>query len=78
LRSLVLELAVVHDLGHGRLGFGGNFDEVEVGILCQAQGNINRNDSDLLAARTYEANFGDAYTVICTGIADASLLFVIS
>ena len=50
LRRFVLELAVVHDLDHGRLGVGGHLDQIEVGLLREAQGDLDADDADLLAA----------------------------
>ncbi|GIT81121.1 hypothetical protein LLS1_27900 [Leifsonia sp. LS1] len=74
LRSLVLELAVVHDLRDRRLGVRCNLDEVEVRLLREPDGDLDLDDTDLLSAGADESNFGDADTVIRTGIADVCLL----
>ncbi|GAA2059042.1 hypothetical protein GCM10009820_21670 [Leifsonia soli] len=74
LRSLVLELAVVHDLGDRRLGVGRDFDQVEVGLLRESQCDLDLDDTDLLSAGADESYFGDADTVIRTGFADVCLL----
>ncbi len=74
LRSLVLELAVVHDLRDRRLGVGRDLDQVEVGLLRESERDLDLDDADLLPAGADESNFGDADTVIGTGIADACLL----
>ena len=46
-----------------------------ININVKAQGDINRHDPNLFAVGTNETDFGDADTVICTGISDASLLY---
>ena len=76
LRSLVLELAVVHDLDDGRFRVGGHLDEIKVGFLSQAQRHLDADDADLLTRGSDEADLGDADAVIGAGIADAELLFV--
>ncbi|GAT74822.1 hypothetical protein MHM582_3330 [Microbacterium sp. HM58-2] len=74
LGSLVLELAVVHDLDHGRLRVGCHLDEVEVGLLRKAQRRLDADDADLLTRGADEADLGDADALIGAGIADAELL----
>src|SRR5690606_22304048 len=74
LGSLVLELAVVHDLDHGRLRVGGDLDEVEVGFLREAERDLDGDNADLLTRGADEADLGDADALIGTGIADAELL----
>jgi len=74
LRSLVLELAVVHDLRDRRLGIGRDLDQVEIRLLRESDGDLDLDDADLLSAGADESNFGDADTVIRTGFADVSLL----
>ncbi|BDZ53410.1 hypothetical protein GCM10025870_04830 [Agromyces marinus] len=75
LRSLVLVLAVVHDLDDRRTGVRRDFDEIEVGLLREPQCHLDLHDADLLSARAHEADLGDADTVIGTRIADACLLY---
>ncbi|GAB3585578.1 hypothetical protein GCM10027406_34160 [Leifsonia lichenia] len=74
LRSLVLELAVVHDLRDRRLGVGSNLNQIQVCFLRESEGDLDFDDADLLTAGADKSNFGDADTVIGTGIADAFLL----
>ncbi|GEP48895.1 hypothetical protein MSA03_24030 [Microbacterium saccharophilum] len=76
LRRLVLELAVVHDLDDRGLRVRGDFDQVQLGLLRQTQGDLDTNDADLLSGGTDEANLGDADAVVGAGIADAELLFM--
>jgi len=75
LRSFVLELAVVHDLGDRRLGVRCNLNEIEIGFLRQADCDLDLDDADLLTGGSYEADLGNADAVVCTGIGDASLLY---
>src|SRR5215475_3280717 len=56
-RGLVLELAVVHELGDRRPGHGRNLDQVEICLLGQPERVLNGNDSDLLAVRADEPDF---------------------
>ncbi|GAB2522020.1 hypothetical protein GCM10027267_18670 [Paramicrobacterium agarici] len=74
LRSLVLELAVVHDLGHRRLRIGSYLNKVEVGLLGETKRDVELDNADLLTARPDESNLRNPDTVIGTGIADAELL----
>ncbi|GAB6858470.1 hypothetical protein JCM13591A_25750 [Microbacterium xylanilyticum] len=74
LRGLVLELAVVHDLDHGRLRVRGDLDEIEVGFLRKTQRRLDADDADLLTRGTDEADLGDADALIGAGIADADSL----
>ncbi|BDV30279.1 hypothetical protein Microterr_09390 [Microbacterium terricola] len=76
LGRLVLELAVIHDLDHGRLRIRGNFDQVQIGLLRKTQGDLDTDDADLLSVGTDEADLGDTDAVVGAGIADAELLFV--
>ncbi|GAA1249708.1 hypothetical protein GCM10009588_30630 [Microbacterium phyllosphaerae] len=71
LGGFVLELAVVHDLDHGRLRVGCDLDEVEVGFLRKAQRRLDADDADLLTRGADEADLGDADALIGAGIADA-------
>src|SRR5690606_20822219 len=75
LRSLVLELSVVHDLGDRRLGIGGNLNQIEVCLLRQTQGCLDFDNADLLTGRADKSDFRNADAVVCTGIADAFLLY---
>jgi hypothetical protein len=74
LRSFVLELAVIHDLGNGRLAIGGHLNQIEVCLLGKLEGDVDTDDADLLTGRSDEANLGNPDTVVGTGIADALLL----
>ena len=71
LGGFVLELAVVHDLDHGRLRVRCDLDEVEVGFLRKAQRRLDADDADLLTRGADEADLGDADALIGAGIADA-------
>ena len=70
----VLELAVVHDLADGRTSVRGHLDEVEVGVLGQAQGVLHADDADLLAVGADQADLGDADPIVDAGLADVVLL----
>ncbi len=76
LSLFVLELAVIHDLGHGRLGIGSNLNQIQVGLLSQAQSVLDADYAYLLALRANKTHLRNADSVIGTGIADAGLLLV--
>jgi hypothetical protein len=73
---LVLELAVVHDLGYGRTRVGSNLDEVEVLLLSEAKCHLAADNTDLFAAGADETDLGHANALVDAGIADAELLMV--
>ncbi|MCW2749810.1 MAG: hypothetical protein JWR83_920, partial [Aeromicrobium sp.] len=64
LGRFVLELAVVHEAAHGWTGCGSNLNEIEIGFCCQSQGILNADDAYLFTARTDEANFWNADSVV--------------
>ena len=64
MRALVLELAVVHELADRRPGHRRDLDEVELGLLCQAQRILDAHDADLLALGTDEPHFGNTDPVV--------------
>jgi len=64
LRVLVLELSVVHELAHRRPGGRGDFDQVEVGLLCQPKGIADSDDADLLTVGSDQADLGNANPVV--------------
>src|SRR5690554_1975174 len=69
--GLVLELAVVHELRDGGSSVRGDLDEIEVGLLREAQRVLDADDADLLAARSDEADLADADPLVDAGLADS-------
>src|SRR5690606_37153535 len=67
-RGLVLELAVVHELAHGRSSRGRDLDEVEVGFLGELERVVDGHDAHLLAVRAYEAYLGNSDTLVDAGL----------
>ena len=61
---VVLELAVIDQLGNRRLRIGRHLDEIEVRFLCQVQCDGSRDDSHLLAVRADQTHLGDANLVV--------------
>jgi hypothetical protein len=57
LAFLVLELAVVHDFGYGRLRRRRNLYQVQLSFLCLPQGIVNLDDAELLAFHTDQTHF---------------------
>jgi hypothetical protein len=53
-----------------RPGHGRDLDEVEFGILGQAQRLADRHDADLLTLRADQADLGDADTVVDAWLGD--------
>ena len=74
LSGFVLELAEIHDLGDGRLGIGSYLNQIQVCLLGKTKGVFDAHHADLLAGGANESDFGDANSVIGSGIADAGLL----
>jgi hypothetical protein len=68
--GLVLELAVVHELGDGRTSVRGNLDQVEVCVLGELQGDCRGDNADLLPAGADEPDLGDADPVVDARLAD--------
>jgi len=54
---LVLELAVVHQSAHRRIGRGGNFNQIDVQITGHAQGFCQADDSNGLIFRAGQSDF---------------------
>ena len=67
-----LELAVVHEFAHWGARIRRHLDEVQVGLLSQAQGVLHSDNTDLLTAGADEAHLMDADPVVNTGLADDS------
>ena len=65
--GFVLELAVVHELAHRRLGHGRNLDQVEISLPCQAQRIFDAHDADLLPVGPDKPDLGDADPLIDAG-----------
>ncbi len=57
--EVVQVLAIVHDLANGRLGGGGDFDQVESLFPGPFQGFLGRHEAHLLAGVVNQADFPD-------------------
>ena len=55
---LVLELAVVHQAAHWRIGRGGDFDQIDIQVARHAQGLHEATMPDGLVLRPEQAHFG--------------------
>src|SRR5262249_24614365 len=66
-RGLVLELAVVHELGYRWPCRGRDLDQVEVGLLGQPERITQGNDPYLLAVRADEPYLGNPDALVDTG-----------
>src|SRR5690606_24517175 len=66
--GLVLVLAVVHELAHGRTRRGRDLDQVEIGLLGELQGILDRDGADLLAVRADEANLRHTDAFVDAGL----------
>src|SRR5215471_3735973 len=66
-RGLVLELAVVHELGNRWPCRGRDLDQVEVGLLGQPERITQGNDPYLLAVRADEPYLGNPDALVDTG-----------
>jgi hypothetical protein len=56
----VLELAVVEDAADGRVGVGGDFDEVEAGVAGHGERFVDGRDAQLVALIVDDEDFPDA------------------
>ena len=56
LGGLVLELAVVHELGDRRAGHRRHLHQVEIGLAGEPQGVLDADDADLFAGRPDQAH----------------------
>ena len=68
LRSLVLELPVVHDLADRRTCVGSYFDKIEVGFESQAECIFNTHDSHLFTARSDKPDLGNSDAIVDAGL----------
>lgn len=60
----VLELAVVHDLGHGRLGVRRDLYKIEVCFIGQLASIVRLDNADLFSVGTDESDLGDSNSVV--------------
>ena len=63
----VLELAVIHDLAHGRRGVGRNLDKVEPGLFGKFHATGGGYNADIFAVRADKADFGGPDPVVDAG-----------
>lgn len=61
---VVLVLAIVNELGNGRLCIRRHLNQIEIRFLGQIQSNGGRDDPNLLAVRADQAYLRDAYLVV--------------
>jgi len=62
--GLEFEFPEVGNTAHGRLGRGGNLNEVQPRLFGTPDGFFGRHDADLLALSVEDPHFGDAYLAI--------------
>ena len=73
LRGLVLELAVIHELGHRRACLRRNLHQIEVGISSQSECVLDGDDAHLLTVGSDQSDLGDADALVDAGfVADGS------
>ncbi len=64
LRTLVLELSVVHELADRGSGLRRYLHQIEVGLLRKAHGLADRDDADLLTLGADEPDLGNTDPVV--------------
>jgi len=57
LLGLVFEFAEIHDLAHGRIGIGRDLDQVQTRFLGHFHGATGRDNPDVFAVGTNQADF---------------------
>src|SRR5690606_25344839 len=68
--GLVLELAVVHELGDGRSRVGSDLDQVEICLRGQPERVLDADDADLLAVGADQAHLGNSDALVDAWLAD--------
>jgi hypothetical protein len=63
---LVFPLAVIHEAADGRLFVGGDFDEIEAGVLGEADGLQGGDDADLFIGFIDESDGSDTNLFVAT------------
>ena len=63
----VFELAVVHELDHGRLGFGRHFHEVETLLLRDGAGFVDTDFTEFVTVSSDQEDGAGEYLLIHTG-----------
>ena len=64
LGTLINELAIVDHTADGRVGVGGNFHKVQLGVACNLQCLSGGNNTDIAAIWPDQADFRDADALI--------------
>ena len=74
LRQLVQELAIVHDLAHGGLGRGRDFDKVKFTFAGEAESFLNRHNADVLSIGADQPDFTDTDAFVNAMVSGANTL----
>jgi len=64
---LVFELAKIHDLAHGRVGIGRDFNQIQTGVDRHIKSFGRVNDTDILTFSANQADFRCANFVVDSG-----------
>ena len=72
LGQLVKKLAIVHDLAHGGLGRGRDFDQIKFTFTSQAKRFLNGHDADMLTIGADQPDFADTNAFVDTMISGAN------
>jgi hypothetical protein len=68
LGRIELELAIVHDSGHGRIRQWGYLDQIEIQLTGDIQRLREQLDAELLPIGVDQAHFASADTIIDPGL----------
>ncbi|GAT12889.1 uncharacterized protein RMCN_6022 [Mycolicibacterium novocastrense] len=77
LSRLVFELSVVHDLADRGFGIRCYFDEIEIGIRGDAEGIFDAHYAYLFTARSDQADFRYADTLVDAGLSADGASYVV-
>ena len=71
LGTFVNELAIVDHPADGRVGVGGDFHKIQLGVACDLQGLSEGNNADVASIWPDQADFRDADALIDTKFCSA-------
>ena len=72
--TFINKLAIIDDTADGRVGVGGNFHKIQLGVACDLQCLSGGNNTDIAAIWPDQADFRDADALIDSKFCSADKL----